>query len=294
VRSTSTSHALCLKAFLDLDETTARAAGSTTIREADFYALIAPRTTVRVPNCITAIVDRQRCQGLIVMRDLIADGARFCTAREAFAIDEAAASLEQIARLHAASRLLGDSPWIERRIDRLAGSGYISPAELQNLLDGPRGEGLAATVRDAGRLFRGLAALAERDAGRPHYLIHGDCHAGNIFRAPEGTGLIDWQLLQRGGWALDVAYHIAAVLPVALAEREERQLLGHYLETMRSLGCQVPDPEQAWAEYRESAVYGFYLWAITRRVEPDIITLFVNRLGNAVARHSSYALLGIS
>jgi hypothetical protein len=38
----STSHALCLKAFLDLDETTARAAGSTTIREADFYALIAP------------------------------------------------------------------------------------------------------------------------------------------------------------------------------------------------------------------------------------------------------------
>ncbi|MFC6435459.1 hypothetical protein ACFQAQ_09885 [Novosphingobium resinovorum] len=30
-------------------------------------------------------------------------------------------------------------------------------------------------------------------------MIHGDAHAGNVFRTPEGMGVIDWQLLQRGG-----------------------------------------------------------------------------------------------
>ncbi|MFD2135687.1 phosphotransferase [Novosphingobium resinovorum] len=29
-------------------------------------------------------------------------------------------------------------------------------------------------------------------------MIHGDAHAGNVFRTPEGMGVIDWQLLQRG------------------------------------------------------------------------------------------------
>jgi hypothetical protein len=42
-----------------------------------------------------------------------------------------------------------------------------------------------------------------------------------------------------------------------------------------------------------SVVYGYYLWAITRRVEPAITNVFVNRLGNAVARHESYRLLGL-
>ncbi|MDB5725168.1 MAG: serine kinase, partial [Novosphingobium sp.] len=42
------------------------------------------------------------------------------------------------------------------------------------------------------------------------------------------------------------------------------------------------------------AIYGFYLWSITRRVDPPIIELFVNRLGMAVTRHDSHALLGVA
>jgi hypothetical protein len=42
-----------------------------------------------------------------------------------------------------------------------------------------------------------------------------------------------------------------------------------------------------------SVVYGYFLWAITRRVEPAIINVFVNRLGSAVTRHESYRLLGV-
>jgi hypothetical protein len=285
--------ALCLKGLLDVDAATARG-GPVTVLEGDFYEKLAPSIDVRVPDCIAAVVDRDAQQGIIVMRDLIADGARFCSALEAFSVDQAAASIEQIARLHAKGDLLGGRPWIERRIAKLAEAQYVTQPMLQEMLDGPRGTILRPEIRDAGRLIAGMRALSARDAERPQTLVHGDAHAGNIYRTADGCpGLIDWQLLQSGGWALDIAYHVAAVLDIAVAEREERRLLDHYLEVMRGLGATVPDRETAWSQYRESPVYGYYLWGITRRVDPAIIAIFVPRLGSAVTRHDSFGLLGV-
>lgn len=286
--------AFCIKGLLDVDEMTARG-GATMIREADFYTRVGPNVAVRTPVCVAAITDREGMQGLVVMRDLIAAGARFCSALEPFTADQAAASLDQLAALHAGRGMLDTMAWITPRVSELARMQYISVETLQELLDGKRGEGLPDAVRNAARLGAGMRALAERDAARPQFLVHGDAHAGNIFRdAQGGTGLIDWQLLQRGGWALDLAYHICAVLPVELAEREERRLLDHYLATMRGLGCELPDREEAWRQYREAAIYGYYLWSITRRVDPPIIEMFVGRLGRAVERHESHALLGVA
>jgi len=250
---------------------------------------------VRTPECVAAITDREGQQGLIVMRDLIAAGARFCSALEPFDADQAAGSLDQLAALHAGRGMLESKPWITPRVGELARMTYITPDMLQEMMNGPRGEGLPDDVRSAARLIEGMRALADRDAARPQFLVHGDAHAGNIFRDAQGrTGLIDWQLLQRGGWALDLAYHICAVLPVEVAEREERGLLDHYLATMRAHGCDMPEREEAWRQYREAAIYGYYLWAITRRVDPPIIVQFVGRLGRAVQRHESHALLGVA
>ena len=291
--------AYCIKGLLDVDEMTARG-GSTNVLEADFYAKVAPTVDVRVPFCVAAIADRDIQQGAIIMRDLIAGGARFCSALEAFSADDAALSLEQLSHLHQGSRFLDGADWIKPRAAELARMTYITPEVLQELLDGPRGVNLSAEVKDASRLIAGMRALAERDGGRPQFMIHGDAHAGNIFRVPagsdmgEGAGLIDWQLLQRGGWALDVAYHLCAVLPVEVAEAEERRLLGEYLQRMRAAGFAMPDDEAAWAQYREAVIYGYYLWGITRRVDPPIIVQFTDRLGKAVTRHESHALLGIA
>jgi hypothetical protein len=285
--------ALCLKGLLDVDPMTARG-GPTMVKEADFYGTVAAHVDVRVPHCVTSVVDREAMQAVVIMRDLIAEGSRFCSAHDPFTAEEAAQSLDQLARLHAGRGLLASLPWITRRIGDLAEARYVSPEQLQEMLDGPRGDALPAATRDAARLVAAMRSLAPRDAGRPQFLVHGDAHAGNIFRTADGaTGLIDWQLLQSGGWALDVAYHIAAVLPVELAEAEERALLGHYLAAARGLGLAMPGEEQAWAQYREAVVYGYYLWSITRRVDPPIITLFVTRLGQAVSRHGSFALLGV-
>lgn len=283
----------CLKGLLDVDAMTARG-GSTCVLEADFYGKVAPTVDVRVPECVVTVVDREAQQAVIIMRDLIATGARFCSALEAFSADDAAQSLGQLAALHRGRALLDQAPWIRARVADLAQMNYVSVDMLQELLDGPRGDGLSPAVRSAERLGAGMKALAAADAARPDFLVHGDSHAGNVFRTAEGAGLIDWQLLQRGGWALDVAYHLNAVLPIDVAEREERHLLNEYLGQMRAAGFAMPDDEQAWREYREAALYGYYLWSITRRVDPPIIVQFVQRLGHAVTRHESHALLGVA
>jgi hypothetical protein len=283
---------LCLKAFLDLPPEMA-AGGATTITEADFYSELAPKLGLRVPDCIAIEADRPGQQGVIIMRDLIAAGARFCTALEPFGADQAAASLEQLARLHARGQAFANLPWIHSRLAQFAERTILPAPILQELLDGPRGVGLQPRTRDAERVIAGLGALARRDADCAPTLVHGDCHAGNIFLTADGPGLIDWQVLQRGRWALDVGYHICAVLSVEAAEAEEWALLRHYLATAKGLGLAVPEFEAAREHYRAAVVYGYYMWAITRRVDPPIINTFVDRLGRATERHDSYRLLGL-
>jgi len=286
-------HSFCLKGLLDVDEMTARG-GSTCVLEADFYCKVAPVVDIRVPECVAAIVDREAQQGVIIMRDLIVDGARFCSALEPFSADDASASLEQLSRLHLRSNFLEGKDWIRPRAAELARMTYITPEMLQDLLDGPRGDNLTPQVRDGSRLLAAMQELANRDERRRQFMIHGDSHAGNIFRTADGPGVIDWQLLQRGGWALDVAYHLNAVLPTEVAQREERRLVEEYLQRMRAAGMEMPGDEEAWTQYREAVMYGYYLWAITRRVDPPIIVQFTDRLGKAVMRHGSHALLGIA
>jgi hypothetical protein len=287
-------HGFCIKGLLDVDEATARG-GATCVLEDDFYCRVAPHIPdLRVPTCVAAVIDRKAMQAVTLMRDVIVDGGRFCSALEPFTADDALLSLTELSKLHASSALLDGADWIRPRAAELAQMTYVTPDMLQELLDGPRGDNLAPQVRDAKRLGAAMKALAARDGARKQFLIHGDAHAGNIFRTAEGAGVIDWQLLQRGGWALDIAYHLNAVLPTEVAEREERRLLREYLTLMRTRGLEMPDDEEAWAQYREAPIYGFYLWGITRRVDPPIIVQFTDRLGKAVARHESHKLLGIA
>ncbi|MEW9854250.1 phosphotransferase [Novosphingobium sp. M1R2S20] len=286
-------HGFCLKGLLDVDEMTARG-GPTCVLEADFYSKVAPTIPdMRVPECVSAVIDREAQQAVIIMRDLITHGARFCSALEPFSADEALQSLTELSKLHARSGFLGGADWIRPRAAELSRMTYVTPEMLQELLDGPRGDNLSPHVRDARRLVAAMKELAARDGQRRQFMIHGDAHAGNIFRTAEGAGLIDWQLLQRGGWAVDLAYHLNAVLPTQVAERDERQLLREYLAMMRGHGLEMPDENEAWSQYREAAIYGFYLWSITRRVDPQITVQFTDRLGKAVTRHESHALLGV-
>jgi hypothetical protein len=283
------AHAFCIKSMFDVD---GKSGGTTDVLEASFYRDIAPKITTTVPGVPVAAIAADGVRAVLIMDDMVADGARFCSALQPFSADDAALSLEQIARLHAGAGLLDDIPWVPYRAATFIDN--FTPDLIRRLSSDGRAETLRAETFDADRLFAGMRALRDRVRDKPATLQHGDCHAGNFYRAASGGfGITDWQLIQRGNWAQDVAYHIAAVLPIETAEREERALLNHYLDAIARFGAAAPDQERAWEEYRAAQIYGLFLWAITRSGGPELISTFVRRLGAGVERHETMNLLAV-
>ncbi len=283
--------ALCVKGYF-APHSEGAAAG---LVEARFYATTAPLLPLRVPQCVHAGVDPQTDHGLVLMEDLVAGGCTFLTALSPYTADQTAATLEQIARLHTADPgplRAQDTSFLAPRLEGYL--GYVSEERLQTQLDDGRADGLPPELRRADRLRAGLRALAAHSAAHASTLVHGDAHAGNLYLDPSGEpGLIDWQVVQWGAWELDVAYHVAAVLDVEERQRRERDLLRHYLESVRAHGGAPPPESDAWDAYRRALVYGHFMWAITQRVARPILETFAHRLGSAVAAHESLERLGV-
>jgi aminoglycoside phosphotransferase (APT) family kinase protein len=142
-------------------------------------------------------------------------------------------------------------------------------------------------VRDGQRLVDAYTVVAAQAAtASPWSVIHGDAHVGNVFLDGDGRScLVDWQLVQRGPWYIDVGYHIGSTMPAAVRRGVERDLLRHYLDRLAAGGVERPDEEEAWRLIRRGIVHGFYLWAITLRVAPPIIAELLTRLGTAAEDH---------
>jgi hypothetical protein len=288
--------AFCVKGFFGESGAAFLGSGASET-EVNFYRQMAPSMPLRLPRAVYAEIDPATRHGLLLMEDMVPAGTRFLTALEPYSPAQAEASLDQLACLHAQtwnSKNLETQSWLRPQLPRFAGQPRIMPeAMIDSLLDGARGEGLTPEIKRAARIYQGLQALSELDAAKHPCVLHGDAHAGNVFETPQGTGLIDWQITQIGPWSLDAAYHIAAVLTGPERERSERRLLQHYLQRLAAYGAEPPEWEDAWKLYRQSLVYGFFLWSITRRVAEEITLQFVQRLGNAVMAHRSFELLGV-
>lgn len=283
--------ALCVKGYFGPDSAGFVSLGQ---MEARFYSEIAPHLTVNVPPCVHTGIDDETGHGIILMRDLVASGSTFLTALSPYSVDQAAATLDQLARLHTADRaaITADTAWLAPRLGGYL--DYVTEERLQSQLDDGRADGLDAAIRHADRLRAGLGVLATHSAAAAACLVHGDAHAGNLYLDPSGTpGLIDWQVVQWGAWELDVAYHLGAVLDTDDRRTHERALLGHYLDAVRTHGGEAPADEDAWEAYRRALVYGYFMWGITQRVERPILVTFVQRLGTAVQDHRSFDLLGV-
>ena len=99
---------------------------------------------------------------------------------------------------------------------------------------------------------------------------------------------MDWQLVQRGPWYIDVGYHVASSLSVEDRRTSERDLLEQYLNGLSAKCVDVPSSEEAWFGFRCGIVYGLYLWSITQKVKPEITAVLLGRLGTAAMDHDVY------
>ncbi|MFJ9176170.1 phosphotransferase family protein [Streptomyces sp. NPDC102360] len=285
--------ALCVKAYFN----PATRQRGTSRAEVDFYRLLAGSLPVRTPPCVHAEVDEETGHPLLLMHDLVATGHRFGDPLMGFGRDQAAGTLDQLAALHAATwdgagQKVDLAAAFPPRLARL--TGYMGPERLQAQLDDGRAPDVPAGVRRADRLLAAVNALAELSPAHPRCLVHGDVHTGNVYATADGSpGLIDWQVVQYGVWALDVGYHLAAVLDPDERARSERELLDHYLDRLAAHGGTPPGRDEAWWAYRAQLPYGFFLWGITRAVERPITERHTGRLAQAVAWHDSFGLLGV-
>ncbi|MFW0787054.1 phosphotransferase [Gordonia sp. CPCC 206044] len=287
---------LCVKGYFSETGRESRAAGRS---EACFYRDIAADSGVRTLRSVYAGFDEQTNHGVVVTEDAIAQGGTFLDAGDRCDPDRAALVLEQFARLHASTWLdprIADIPWLA---PRLGGSlrHWGSDVVLERIEDNFRGENghrVPEVVRDAERLLRAyqdlLPTLTDEQLSSGWSVIHGDAHVGNLMLDADGLpSLVDWQLVQRGAWYIDVGDVITTALSVEDRRRHERDLLAHYLECLRSFGAPAPDADDAWNALRHGIVHGFYCWGITSKVEPRLIEILLHRLGTAAADHDVFA-----
>ncbi|MDT3439191.1 MULTISPECIES: phosphotransferase family protein [unclassified Pseudofrankia] len=280
---------LCAKGYFGEVNRPASAAG---IPETSFYRDLAGRAGVRTLRSVFADVDAQTGRNILITEDVVTDGAIFLDGLSQFTPDQAAASLEQLATLHAstwADPALADVGWLRNRMElylRLRGLTEIA-ANFACWI----GAGVPDEARDAERLVSCYRTLADEVTGAsPWTVIHGDPHIGNLYLDGRGRpAFMDWQLVQRGPWYLDVGYHIASVLSVADRRSHERDLLAHYLDRLRAAGIEAPAWDEAWNLLGRGVLHGFYLWGVTVKVDPPITASLLERLGTAAADHDVFA-----
>jgi hypothetical protein len=288
------SPALCLKGYFNEIGRAARYIGAP---EAYFYRSVAAATGVRTLRSVYADIDPATQHGVIITEDVVAQEATFLDGNSSYTPDETARTLTEFARLHGATWAgpdYADARWLAPRLGRSL-EVWGRPATVATIGEnfaGANGKGIPAEVRDASRLvdaYRALIDLSAAEMGaRPWCVIHGDAHVGNIFRDAQGRpALVDWQLVQRGMWYVDVGYHIASTLSVAERRRTEEDLLRHYLDALAANGVPPPPWEQAWRAIGLGMLHGFFLWGITTKVQPAVIATLLHRLGTAVADHDA-------
>lgn len=281
---------LCVKGYFGELGRAARFAG---VPEASFYRDLAEETGIRTLRSVYAHVEAETDESVVLSEDVLAQGATFLDSLSPYTPGQTAQSLGELAKLHAATWLqpaVTKADWLAPRLERIVRGRGVT--EIRSNFEGPIGARVPEAVRDAERLFEAYLTVVEHaSSAAPWCVIHGDPHVSNVFLDGEGhPALVDWQLVQRGPWFLDVGYHIAATLTVEDRRRSERHLVRHYLEQLAACGVEAPDEDSAWSGLRYGLVHGFYLWGITLQVDPPITTALLERLGTAVLDHEALSV----
>jgi hypothetical protein len=267
--------------------------------EVGFYRNVRPGLDVEAPQLLGSAFDPRSKRFALVLDDLEAGGATFTDARTPLEVDQTAAVIENLARLHGAlwrsPRLGTDLSWILRNQDdpllpliRWA-LGAMAPriARDEPSLVPPEGRAI---------LDRYPEVVRRLDEG-DHTVLHGDPHPGNCYFLDGRAGLLDWQVLRRGNPLRDVAYHMVIGLDPEVRRDAERALLDHYRAALAGCGGPALSAEDAWTSYRRMAaapyVAAAFTVGLTGLQRDDIAKAGLRRAAEAVLDLDTAGALGI-
>jgi hypothetical protein len=257
---------------------------------------------VDCPLVYAALIDDATDNFCLVMEDLAVRGADMRDATRPMTVEQVANGVGGLARLHArfwGSRVLDEpaldwlepfTPWegmgsapIERAFARLGddASEQVTSLTITNLIE------------DVWKPY--IRTLTSS----PQTLLHGDPHIGNTYLLPNGdVGFLDWQVVRRGNWSLDLGYFLQGALTVEDRRRCEDDLLREYLDELTLPNDEKPSLAEVWLRYRASVAHGLTLWLCTASAgelwqRPDIATALAQRYSAAYADLDTRAALDL-
>jgi aminoglycoside phosphotransferase (APT) family kinase protein len=242
------------------------------------------------PAVYTAIIDEEGSDFLMIMEDVVARGADPRDSTRPMTVDQAASGVRGLAKLHSEywGDRITDNPalgWVEPFIP-FAGLEY-APLEIahERLGDSVPAEIPAMTGTD---LFVDIWARYIRTlTAAPQTLLHGDPHIGNTYVLPDDTvGFLDWQMVRRGNFSLDLGYFLQGALSIEDRRRHERDLLGEYRSALSLPNDEIPTADEIWLRYRASVAHGLAIWIATLSggdawQRPEICLAFAQRYAAA-------------
>jgi phosphotransferase family enzyme len=235
--------------------------------------------------------------GIVITEDVRPRGWTFVEYQFPYTPDLLAQSLSQYARLHTVSASSAvdtdtDGDWLKGRMPHYTKARGLK--EISGNYNGPVGANLPPEGRNPQRVVDAFVAYAERpEVNGTGELIHGDAHIGNVFLDETGRpGLLDWQCVQRGHWATDVAYHMGTALETPTREANERDLLRHYLDERRRFGVETPTWEDAWTDYRRAMIYGLFMWSVSITESVGLTSTRIGRMTAAALALDTFTMLG--
>jgi hypothetical protein len=219
------------------------------------------------PVVYAAPIDEAAEDFVLVMEDLTERAADPRDALRPLTVDQAASGVRGLGRMHGkywGKRLsaCAELDWVEPFVAWDGMQWAPLPAAQERLAADTPAEVLALTigelVDDIWKPFIGSLTRA------PQTLLHGDPHIGNTYVLPDGeVGFLDWQVLRRGNWSLDLGYFLQGALTVEDRRRHERELLGEYRDALALPADELPSPEEIWLRYRASVAHGLCTWLAT-------------------------------
>jgi Phosphotransferase enzyme family len=195
---------------------------------------------------------------LIVLDDIVADGARPYALADHCEIEHARGLIDAFAALHStfweSPRFDGDLNWVRTWRTR-PGNAVLKrfyERGRRGALRLARPEATPAVHAVAAALDANIDAYYREFETGPLTLLHGDSHLGNTYSLPHGrSGLLDWQVIWRGPGLREITYWMITGLDSDIRRAHEGELLERYLDGLRGGGItEVPSYVDAYERYR--------------------------------------------
>lgn len=224
--------------------------------EVGFYRDLRPSLRLEAPEVLGSRFEGRTGRFVLVLEDLSARGAAFTDTLTPLTVEQAAAALSTLARLHGATAGRVDLPsWVTTNAgDALLPLVATVLGRLARRVADRDPTLLAAGSEHLLTSYGGWAPTLDRDS---FCLLHGDPHPGNLYLLGDRVGLLDWQVVRHGHGLRDATYLIVLALDTDVRRVAERDLLAHYCAELASCGGPRISAAEAWERYRQMAAYPY-------------------------------------